>query len=298
MKLSVVIPTYGRGQILLDTLLALRELPEPGAFETLVIDQTPRHEPDVAAAFSALEAEGALRWIRLDRPSIPRAMNRGLLEARGDLVLFLDDDVLPARALFSAHRDAHALGRGDLVAGQVLQPGESPEPLEGDQFAFRSATAQTIGAFMGGNFSISPQLARRLRGFDESFVRAAYRFEADFADRALAGGCRIWFEPNASIRHLRAPRGGTRSYGSHLTTAGPGHAVGEYYYLLRHRPPGFVGRIGTRPWRAIRTRHHLSRPWWIPVTLWAETCGLAWAASLALRPARLLEQPGRGERVS
>jgi len=41
-----------------------------------------------------------------------------------------------------------------------------------------------------------------------------------------------------------------------------------------------------RPWRAISTRHHLRRPWWIPTTLIAEFSGMAWALALALRGPR------------
>lgn len=289
MNLSLVIPTLGRGQALLDTVEALSRL-QPRPLELLLIDQTPRHDDGVDRELAALAAREEVRWIRLETPSIPGAMNRGLLEARGDIVLFLDDDILPAENLLGGHLSAHGAGRGEIIAGQVLQPGEEGEPLSGRSFAFRSTTAQEIETLMGGNFSIRRSIALQLRGFDESFVQVAYRFEADFADRARRAGCRIWFEPGAGIRHLKLPRGGTRSFGHHLTTARPSHAVGEYYYLLRQRPPGFLGRFAARPWRAVATRHHLARPWWIPATLCAEALGMLWAVALGLRRPRLLPE--------
>ena len=147
---------------------------------------------------------------------------------------------------------------------------------------------------MGGNFSIKRETALRLGGFDENFVQVAYRFESEFSDRATTAGEKILFEPAASIRHLKEARGGTRVYGEHLTTIRPGHSVGPYYYLLhsslvQHR----LRRIVSRPLRAIGTRHHLRRPWWIPVTLIAEMLGFCWAVSLYLRGPRLLESSER-----
>jgi GT2 family glycosyltransferase len=132
-------------------------------------------------------------------------------------------------------------------------------------------------------------VALGLGGFDENFVHVAYRFEAEFCDRALSAGERIVFEPGASIRHLRVASGGTRSYGEHLTTVKPSHAVGAYYYLLRARRVRHrFGAILWRMIRSVRTRHHLRHPWWIPGTLFAELWGLLWALRLYFGGPRLL----------
>jgi GT2 family glycosyltransferase len=142
---------------------------------------------------------------------------------------------------------------------------------------------------MGGNFSINRRLALDLGGFDENFVHVAYRFEAEFAERVLATGRRIFFEPDASIRHLKAERGGTRSYGHHLTTIRPSHSVGAYYFLLRsNKVSRRLLNLLRRPFRAIRTKHHATHPWWIPVTLASEGMGLVWAVFLYFRGPRLL----------
>lgn len=47
---------------------------------------------------------------------------------------------------------------------------------------------------------------------------------------------------------------------------------------------------------SVKTRHHLRRPWWIPVTFFAEGLGFLWALSLALRGPRLLPSPVEGQR--
>jgi len=287
---SIVIPTYRREQVLLDTVRFLREL-RPSAAEILIVDQTEEHEASTNATLQSWDREGKVRWIRLAYPSITHAMNTGLGCARSDIVMFLDDDIVPGARLVAAHALAHLEGSCNIVAGQVLQPGEEElaESPEGAEFLFCSGKRRWVDELMGGNFSVNRKLAIALGGFDENFVRVAYRFEAEFCDRALAAGERILFEPGASIRHLRAGTGGTRSFGNYLATVRPSHAVGAYYYLLRaRRIRGRIGKILWRMIRSVRTRHHLYRPWWIPGTLIAEFGGLLWALRLYLGGPRLI----------
>jgi GT2 family glycosyltransferase len=220
-------------------------------------------------------------------------MNAGLLRAKEEIVLFLDDDIVPDVGLVAAHLRAHIEDGGGLVAGQVRQPWNATTSGAPDVGAFRFSSTQRcfVRGFMGGNFSVKRALALALGGFDENFVHVAYRFEADFADRLLAIGRRILFEPTASIHHLKAPAGGTRAYGDHLRTVRPSHAVGEYYYVLRHcRSLERLRRLFQRPIAAVTTRHHLRRPWWIPITLAAELLGFCWGLGLALRGPRYLRQ--------
>jgi hypothetical protein len=136
---------------------------------------------------------------------------------------------------------------------------------------------------MGGNFSVDREIALALGGFDENFVGAAFRFEAEFAHRYCERYGEVLFAPAAGIRHLKASSGGTRAHGCHLRTVKPAHSVGEYYYLLSVRPKGWKTRFLIRPLRSIRTRHHLSRPWWIPLSLFAELRGMILAAWLRMR---------------
>jgi GT2 family glycosyltransferase len=286
-ELSIVVATYRREAVLVETLDRLLALAPP-PLEIVVVDQTPRHEPETEARLTAWGAAGAIRWLRRAAPSIPGAMNDGLLVAQGARVLFLDDDVIPVPELAARHLEAAARTGAAIVAGQVLQPGERAEPLSGAAFGFRSSIAQPASEVIGANFSVDRETALVVGGFDENFVEVAYRYEADFCDRVRAAGGAIWFEPAASVRHLRAGAGGTRAWGDHLRTFRSSHAVGEYYYWLLSGRPGRWRRILVRPFRAVRTRHHLTHPWWIPATVAAEIGGWLRAAALARGGRRLL----------
>jgi glycosyltransferase involved in cell wall biosynthesis len=272
--------------VLIDTIVSLLNL-EQRAGEILVIDQTLDHSAATEGRLRKWDQSGEIRWLRLQQPSIPQAMNLGLLSASFDIVLFVDDDIVPYPGLVAAHVDAHARGHR-LVAGRVLQPWD--DDVAGASWSakrFASSESRDIEEFMGGNFSVRRKEAIGAGGFDENFVRVAYNFEREFADRWRSRGGRVQFVPLAAIRHLKAGAGGTRSFGDHLRTILPAHSVGSYYYLLRSkRATGRVREFLGRPLRSIATRHHLRRPWWIPVTLVSELSGMAWALMLNARGPR------------
>lgn len=289
LPVTVAIPTYQREQVLIDTIDLLLQLDSPPS-EILVLDQTDRHDPETARQLGQWHEDSSIRWLRFSPPSIPKAMNTGLLEARNEIVLFIDDDIIPDKEFVAAHY--HAQASHDLIAGMVLQPGETAIPKKPGKFAFRQIEPEKVNEFMGGNFSVKRNVALTLGGFDENFIGAAYRFEAEFAHRYVLKHGSIQYEPKAKIHHLQAKAGGTRAHGHHLRTARPSHTVGAYYYLLRSRPEGWRFLIARRAFRAVRTRHHLRRPWWIPITLLSEIRGLNLALGLHRSgPALIKERP-------
>jgi GT2 family glycosyltransferase len=288
LPVTIAIPTYRREQVLLDTLAYLATLDAPAA-EILVLDQTEEHEATTEQALREMNERGAIRWLRLPQPSIPMAMNQGMVHAKYPLVLFLDDDIRPESGIVAAHSAAHAAHVETLVAGRVLQPWDEGKDYSGDtRFHFATRQGRWINEFMGGNFSVPRDLALAVGGFDENFVRVAYRFEAEFAHRWLARGYRIRFEPAAALHHLKAVTGGTRTYGEHLTTWRPDHAVGAYYHGLR---TGSLREFALRPIRAIASRYHLRHPWRIAGTLLAEFGGMMWAIGLFLRGPKRIKPP-------
>ena len=119
--LSIVVPTYGRDEVLLETLKHLFAL-NPPASEVIVVDQTEEHSNEVSCTLESWQASGRMRWLRLKDPSIPGAMNRGLLEASQPIVLFLDDDIIPHSGLVEAHAGALEKTGAALVAGRIIQP--------------------------------------------------------------------------------------------------------------------------------------------------------------------------------
>ena len=293
MKITIAIPTYGRGAIVAETIARLLTLPSR-ADAILIVDQTEDHAPEVAARLRSWHAAGDITWIRLPRPTIPGAMNRALREATTPLVLFLDDDIVPASDLVREHVRAHETHAVAAVVGQILQPGETPQDVSCQshrdlEFPFHSTRGRLVGNVMAGNLSVARAKAIAIGGFDENFVATAYRFETDFAWRLLAAGEAIWYEPAASIHHLKASTGGLRTWGQHLRSASPAHSVGDYYLALLHfSRRGVLRHVVRRLRRTLVTRFDLTHPWWIPIKVVREARALMQALALRRAGRRLL----------
>lgn len=299
--ISVVIPTYCREQVLVDTVEALLQQDDP-AGEIILVDQSPQHEPTVANCLEKWSREGDVSWLRLTEPSIPRAMNQGLLAAQKSIVLFLDDDIIPDRKLVACHAVNYRDESICAVVGQILQPGEvvmrGLAPNRGSgiwrdlDFSFSSSHPAYLANCMAGNLSVRRDVAIETGGMDENFVGVAYRFETEFARRlVLHTGRKIRFDPAASLKHLQTGTGGTRSKGHHLASCSPIHSVGDYYFALRQgRGLEKWAYILYRCFRSVRTKFHLRHPWWIPAKLIGEVGGFVWALRLAAGPPKYLAQ--------
>ena len=144
---------------------------------------------------------------------------------------------------------------------------------------------------MAGNLSVKRGHAIDAGGFDENYVGVAYRFETDFALRLVAAGGKVWFSPEAGLRHLKLSSGGLRSYGDHRSSPSPAHSVGDYYFAIHHRPP-LLRYALRRLRRNVLTRNHLTHPWTIPTKLTGELRGSMLARRLARGGRRLI---GRNE---
>lgn len=284
--ITVAIPTYNRGAIVVETVRRLFELdPPPEAI--IVVDQSAEENQ----VLSRWHRQGRIRLIRLDKPSIPHAMNVALLAATTPVVLYVDDDVEPATGLIAAHERAHADQSIWAVVGQILQPGETPQhydqPEDDLEFHFNHDAGCFVANVMAGNLSVKREHSIDAGGFDENYVGVAYRFETDFALRLVAAGGKVWFSPEAGLRHLKLASGGLRSYGDHRSSPSPAHSAGDYYFAIHHRPPLFRYAL-RRLRRNVVTRYHLTHPWAIPTKLIGELRGWMVARRLARGGRRLI----------
>ena len=298
---SVVIPTYQREQVLVSTIQQLIDLSSKPT-EIIIVDQTLQHLPEVERQLSQWHEQNCIKRYRKPKPSIPEAMNLGLLKANSEIVLFLDDDVKITTELVRIHAQAYDTRKLDAVAGRVIQSWQSPltkkqgsyangNSEDPDGFLFHSAHETDVRRFIGCNVSFDRRKLLDVGGFDENFVKVAYRFEAEAADRFVSAGNIIRFIPEASLNHLKVSEGGTRSFGEHFKTMLPGHSVGRYYYYLvvKNQKNRWLNLIKS-PFMSVVTKFHLSNPWWIPITFIAESAGLIWALGLRLSGQKLIQK--------
>src|ERR1051325_2688261 len=93
LPLTVAIPTYNRADFLRQTLAGIALQVFPGEFEVLVIDNNSTdHTRAVVAEFA--DAHPAPRHVLETKQGLDHARNRAIAEARGEIIVFADDDIL------------------------------------------------------------------------------------------------------------------------------------------------------------------------------------------------------------
>ena len=304
--ISIVIPTYGRSSVLIDTisqLLVQNLRPE----QIVVVDQTTYEEgSQEAELLSSYSSRGLIKWVRQQEASIPKAMNRGLMESTGRYVLFLDDDVLLDETFISNHQKVIDEIAPLAYVGQIVQPWESSnvssERLEYDfnidleadlYFRFNSNAPTYIQNCMAGNLCVDRESAILARGFDENFSKVAYRFETEFCKRfCVEHNTLFYYAPSAMLHHLYVRSGGTRAHSSFLTSASSDHSFGDYYYALLHgRGHKKYAYIVRRFISSVKAKFYLRKPWYIPIRLLAETRGILKALECMKSGQQLLARP-------
>lgn len=113
---SVVLATRDRPDALRTALHALRDLDYPRV-EIVVVDNA----PGTPSTASVVAEFAGVRYVPEPRPGLSWARNRGVMEARGDIIAFTDDDIVVDRHWVSALVQAFGSGtRVGCVTGLVL----------------------------------------------------------------------------------------------------------------------------------------------------------------------------------
>lgn len=214
LPVTVAIPTYNRAGWLRQTLAGLVAQDFPaGEYEILVIDNNSRDETAaVVAEFAG--ANPAPRHLREPRQGLDHARNRAVVEARGRVLLFGDDDILVGpdwiRQLAGPLLEDRA-GRIGAVGGEVIPvfPEGQPEWIRDwhAPLAFR-ADAGPLPAEqcpMGANLAFPRWVFERLGLFHTGLDRAAGNYfsggDSEMIRRVRRAGLEVWFSPGAAVRH-------------------------------------------------------------------------------------------------
>jgi GT2 family glycosyltransferase len=259
---SVIVPTVGRPGSLARCLAALTAQDVEAPFEIIVVDDAPP-----GSRRAVVPPHPATRIIDGGGRGPAAARNAGARAATGDVLLFLDDDLVPAPDLVRRHL-AHHDAEADLV---VLGRSPPRPPRRGlleraatlwweDRFREIAESATlTFTDVLSGNASIRRTRFLSLGGFDEG-LGTLRREDWHWGIDLLEAGVAVAFDPDAVALHEFAMTTGGR-----LASA---LAEGRGDALLARRRPEIVHALpdlspkGWRPKRAALTlalRHDTSR---------------------------------------
>jgi GT2 family glycosyltransferase/peptidoglycan/xylan/chitin deacetylase (PgdA/CDA1 family) len=205
---SIVIPTYQRRETVCDAVRTAGAIVYAGSLEILVVvDGSTDGTED---ALLTIDCPFPMRVIRQANAGPASARNHGAAEAAGDILLFLDDDMMCDPDIVANHAASYADG-ADAVRGPIRIEANSPPGFLTDETAKWSAHSlanETHGTplkpfdFAGGHLSVRRSVFEELGGFDIRFTEDGLFAEedADFGVRLIAQS-KVHYNPKAICYH-------------------------------------------------------------------------------------------------
>ena len=208
---SVVLPTYNRLNQLKMVLAGLEKQTYPrDKFEVVVVSDGSTDGTN--EYLQTLQTPFPLKLVCQENQGVAATRNHGVQQAQGEMILFIDDDVVPTPQLIDEHLNAHK-NNGDhvIVIGPMITPPDFPltpwvrwgqEKLDEQYQAMLNEEWQaTARQFYTGNTSLRRQIFLESGGFDPTFRRAE---DVELAYRLHEKGCRFLFCPEAIGYHYEA----------------------------------------------------------------------------------------------
>ncbi len=239
-SVSVIVPTYYRYDYLSQVLEKLcRQTVAP--LEVLVPDQTPVSDRP-SGFYERFASKIPLRVINIDKPSLTTPRNIAARQAKGEILLYLDDDTVIPEDLIEAHLRVMEREKVDVVNGAVSTKEKLPEKYPWDvasldpvRFFLAAPNYRWQGMMLGVsscNFSIKKELFLAVGGFDENLPR---RVDFELGYRLFRYGAKIYFSYEPFARHLRGGGGSRKNPGNY-------DALVSALYIHKKHFPGWTTR--------------------------------------------------------
>ena len=205
---SVIIPTHNRIDRLKRVLAALEcQNYALGDFEVIVVSDGSSDGTD--EYLRTITTPLRLHAMMQSNQGVAVARNSGMRRATGEIVLFIDDDVVPTPQLIVEHMRIHSAHADDaIVLGPMLTPEGFPmsrwvrweQAMLTKQYdAMRDGKyAPSARQFYTGNTSLARTHLLASGGFDENFRRAE---DVELAYRLADRGLQFVFNPAAIGYH-------------------------------------------------------------------------------------------------
>jgi glycosyltransferase involved in cell wall biosynthesis len=221
VEITLVICTYDRRDSLLETLETVATQAATNAWEVLVVDNNSSDGTAEQVEARAGRFPVPLRVVREDRQGRSFALNHAIDAARGEILIFTDDDVNLRPGFIAAHAAAYADPAVAGVGGRIvpIMPENTPPWMLamaegasggltglydfGDELREIDPGAGMLLPF-GANMSLRREVLRKLGGFrtdlgwGRTFVPGE---ESDVFGRLRSSGGRIVYQPDAVVEH-------------------------------------------------------------------------------------------------
>jgi glycosyltransferase involved in cell wall biosynthesis len=217
---TVIIPTYNRSELLKKALESVQKLvcPATASVDVLIIDNN--STDDTARVCETVPGPYAIRRVVETRQGLNYGRNRGLVEAKEEFLVYLDDDMEVESTWLVACADA--LGRNQVhavcgpvypnyqdqpkkwQAGVIIESVSSKYSLKGDQVTV--VPSKYAHELPGCNFGVWKEAAIKIGGFHPNLDRCGAGMLAggdfEFGHRLVSANGSTIYVPGCAIKHL------------------------------------------------------------------------------------------------
>jgi glycosyltransferase involved in cell wall biosynthesis/peptidoglycan/xylan/chitin deacetylase (PgdA/CDA1 family) len=223
VRVSVIIPTYQRRDVVVNSVRALANQKFNNLFEVVVV--VDGSQDGSARALRGINPIFPLTVVEQPNKGRAAALNHGAQVARGEIFLFLDDDMEAHPQLIAEHDQSHR-GGAALVLGHIPLHSDSPDNFLSAAVAQwteeRCRRLSTPGARLNlhdlitGQASVSRGAFESLGGFDMNFNLGGTfgNEDLDFCYRLRCKGLPVVFNPSAISwqKYVVTPRHNLRQW--------------------------------------------------------------------------------------
>jgi glycosyltransferase involved in cell wall biosynthesis len=221
MQASVIICSRNRIHSLLETLdsLLAMDLPAGTDWELVVVDNASTdNTADMVRAWGK-RTHAPVVLLEERRPGKVYALNLALSVAKGQLLLFTDDDAVVDRMWFRAIEAAFTASGADCVGGRVVPLWLSPRPAWLHDSLLNVLAMLDLGPeprdlatelLYGVNYAFRREVFAQLGTFNTKFCASSE--DTELIERLREAGGRVHYDPRIVVEHKVFPERTTRAY--------------------------------------------------------------------------------------
>lgn len=198
INVSVIIPTYRRKKLLENCLAAFVKISRDD-FEIIIVNDDPQDNLQEVIPVDLEKKTTILNNIENCGPAFSR--NFGAAKAKGELLAFIDDDVVVSENWIATGLRALAADEVVALVGKtILSAGQFPHPF------WHFMINDKSGKYPSCNFWVKKRIFDKVGGFSSEFFDRRWNIfhheDADLCFRLMAFG-RIDFDPQLLVWHPR-----------------------------------------------------------------------------------------------
>lgn len=213
IKVSVIVATFNRQRVLCETLFHLLNQTY-SSYEIIVVDQTATMSTELRIFLETWKTR--IAYYTLPKPNLPAARNFGIDQSSGDVIVFVDDDVVVDSTFIE--RQLHHYKQRSIggVTGICVPPGDHDmlEMLQRLQRvhethpALRDGDVAAVSWLPGCHMSFRRVALVEAGEFDEHFTGCALCEDVDMSIRVRVLGYKLIADTSIRVVHLALHEGG------------------------------------------------------------------------------------------